>query len=84
LESIRDLANKILFDEKWDQLTNYAPSQHLVPATEFVDASIPFAEGTDFIVNIPVDPRGTGDIYIYNLIQATVIIDSTDNTIHCE
>jgi hypothetical protein len=83
-ESIRDLANKILFDENWDPLTNYAPSQHLVPAMELVDASIPFAEGTDLIVYIPVDPRGTRDIYIDDLIQATVIIDGTDNVIRCE
>jgi hypothetical protein len=83
-ESIRDLANKILFDENWDPLTNYAPIQHVVPAMELLDVSIPFAEGTDLIVDIPVDPRGTGDIYIDDLIQATVIIDGTDIAIHCE
>jgi hypothetical protein len=83
-ESICDLANEILFDENWDQLTNYAPSQHLVPAMELLDASIPFAEGADLIVDIPVDPRGTKDIYIDDLIQAIVVIDSTDNAIHCE
>jgi hypothetical protein len=84
LESIYDLANDILFDENWDQLTNYAPSQHLVRAMEVLGASIPFAEGADLIVDIPVDPRGTGDIYIDDLIQATVVIDGTDNAIHCE
>ena len=83
-ESIRDLANKILFDENWDPLTNYAPSQHLVPAMELLDASIPFAEGADLIVDIPVDPRGTREVYIDDLIQATVVIDGTDNVIHCE
>ncbi len=84
LESIRDLAKKILFDENWDPLTNYAPSQHLVPGMELLDASIPFAEGADLIVDIPVDPRGTGDVYINNLIQTTVVIDGTDNAIRCE
>ncbi len=84
LESIRDLANEILFDENWDPLTNYAPSQHLVPAMELLDASIPFAEGADLIVDILVDPRGTRDIYINNLIQATVVIDGMDNAICCE
>jgi hypothetical protein len=83
-ESIRDLANEILFDENWDPLTNYAPSQHLVPAMELLDASIPFAEGTDLIVDIPVDPRGTIDVYIDDLIQAIVVIAGTDNVIHCE
>ncbi len=83
-ESFRDLANEILFDENWDPLTNYAPSQHLVPAMELLDASIPFAKGADLIVDIPVDPRGTGDIYIDDPIQATVVIDGTDNVIRCE
>jgi hypothetical protein len=83
-ESIRHLANKIFFDENWDLLTDYAPSQHLVPAMELLIVSIPFAEGADLIVDIPVDPRGTIDVYIDDLIQATVIIDGTDNSIHCE
>ncbi len=83
-ESIRDLANEILFDENWDPLTNYAPSQHLVPAIELLDASIPFAEGADLIVDIPVDLRGTRDVYIDDPNQATVIIDGTDNAIRCE
>jgi hypothetical protein len=51
---------------------------------ELLDASIPFAEGADLIVDIPVDPRGTREVYIDDLIQATVVIDGTDNVIHCE
>jgi hypothetical protein len=73
-----------LFDENWDPLNNYAPSQHLVPAMELLNASIPFAEGTDLIVDILVDRRGTGDVYINNLIQATVVINGMDDAIHCE
>ncbi len=73
-----------LFDKNLDPLTNYAPSQHLVPAMELLDTSIFFAEGTNLIVDIPVDPRGTGVVYIDDLIQATVIIDGTDNVIRCE
>jgi hypothetical protein len=49
-----------------------------------MDDSIPFVEGAEQIVNIPVDPRGTGDVYIDDLVQAAVIIDGTDNTIRCE
>jgi hypothetical protein len=83
-ESIRDLANAILFDRNWDPLTVYAPSQHMDPAMELMETSIPFAEGAELIVDIPVDARGTGDVYINDLIQATVVINGTDNAPRCE
>jgi hypothetical protein len=83
-ESIRDLANKIQFDNNWDPWTNYAPSQHLVPAMKIMDAYIPFAEGADLIVDIPVDPRGIGDVYIDDFIQATIVINGTANAIQCK
>ncbi len=83
-ESISNLANKILFNNNWDPLTDYAPSQHLVPLINFMDAFIPFTEGADLIVDIPVDPRGIGDVDIDDLIQATVVIKSTDNAIRCK
>jgi hypothetical protein len=49
-----------------------------------MDASIPFTEGTDLIVDIPVDPRGIVVVYIDDLIQATVVIEGTDNAIWCK
>jgi hypothetical protein len=51
---------------------------------ELLDTPILSAEGADLIVDIPVDPRGTRDVYIDDLIQAIVIIDGTDNAIRCE
>ncbi len=83
-ESICNLANKILFNKNWNPLTNNAPSQHLVPAMALLDASIPFAGGAELIIEIPVDPQGTGDVYIDDLIQATVIIDGKDNATQCK
>jgi hypothetical protein len=83
-ESIHDLANEILFDKNWNPLTNYPPSQHLLAAMALLDASISFAKDAELIVKIPVDPWGTGDVYIDDLIQETVVINSTDNAIRCE
>ena len=83
-ESIRDLANAILHDDTWDPTTLYAPSQHLVPSMILMDDSIPFAEGAEQIVDIPIDPRGTGDIYIDDFIETTIVIDGTDNVVRCE
>jgi hypothetical protein len=83
-KSIRDLANTILYDNSWDPHSDYAPCQHLILPIDLMEDSIPFAKGAEQIVNIPVDPRGTGDVYIDDLIQAAVIIDGTDNAIRCE
>jgi hypothetical protein len=55
-ESIRDLANAILYDESWDPHSDHAPCQHLVPPINLIDESVPFAKGAEQIVNIPVDP----------------------------
>jgi hypothetical protein len=46
-----------------------------------MDDSIPFTEGGELIVDILVDARGMGDVYIDDLIQATVVIKCTNNAI---
>ncbi len=46
-----------------------------------MDNSIPFTKGGELIVDIPVDARGAGDVYIDDLIQATIIMEGTDNAI---
>jgi hypothetical protein len=83
-ESIHGLANAILYNNSWNPHSDYAPCQHLVPPNDLIDEAVPFAEGTDQIVNIPVDPQGMGDVYIDDLIQTAVIIDGTDNTTRCK
>jgi hypothetical protein len=83
-ESIRDLANAILYDHSWDPHSDYVPCQHLVSPINLMDDSIPFAAGAEQIVNIPVDPQGTSDVYIDDLVQAAVIINGTDNAIRCK
>ncbi len=35
-------------------------------------------------MDILVDARGTGDVYIVNLIEATIVIEGMDNAIQCE
>jgi hypothetical protein len=73
-----------LVDYSWDPHSDYAPCQHLVPPINLIDETIPFNEGTEQIVNIAVDPQGTGNVYIDDLIQTAVIIDRTDNAIRCK
>ena len=83
-ESIRDLANAILHDDTWDPTTLFAPCQHLVPVMILMDDSIPFADGAEQIVDIPIDPRGTGNVYVDDFIETTIVIEGTDNVIRCK
>jgi len=79
LETICDLANAILFDNDWEPSDLFAPNQSLVPTRVLLDDDIPFGEGAELIVDIPIDPRGSHDVYINDLILVTVDIPGTDN-----
>jgi hypothetical protein len=59
-------------------------NQHLVPPPKFLDDSIPFAKGLELIVDIPVDPQGTTDVYIDNLVSLVVNVEGTDNLVRCD
>ncbi len=72
---ICDLANAILLSNDWDPLSLQSPNQHLVPDKIILDDDIPFGIGQDLIVEIPVNPRGTVDLYIDDFCGLTVDID---------
>ena len=55
-KTICDLANAILLNNDWDPLDLFAPSQPLVPPRALLDSNIPFGEGAELIVNIPISP----------------------------
>ena len=78
-ESICDLANAILFNDDWDPFDLLAPNQPLVPPRTLLDDDIPFCAGAELIVEIPIDPRGSHDVYIDDVILLTVDIPGTDN-----
>ena len=61
-EPVTDLTNMILLDEDWDPVQLHAPNQELVPAKQVLDDDIPFAEGRELIVNVPVNPKGSLDV----------------------
>ncbi len=79
-ETICDLANAILLSNDWDPNVLFAPNQHLVPKSELLRPDIPFAAGAELIVDISVNPRGTHDIYIDDIIGLTVAIPGSNNT----
>ena len=52
------------------------PKQHLVTDKIILDDDIPFGIAQDLIVNIPVDPRGTVNLYIDEFCSLVVDIDN--------
>jgi hypothetical protein len=83
-ESKPDLADAILHNNNWDPATLHAKCQHQVPPLHLLNGAIPFAAGLEQVVHIPINPRGTRDIYIDNFIQGTVYLDNTDNSFWCK
>ena len=57
-----DLSIAIMQDAGWDPTSLCALNVHLVPVSLFLDDSIPFAEGKDLIIDVPVDATGTADV----------------------
>ena len=72
LESICDLSIAIMQDAVSDPTSLCAPNSHLVPPPLFLDDYIPIAEGQDMIIDVPVDARGTSNVYIDYTISLTV------------
>lgn len=63
-ESICDLANAIMNDQKWDPKELFSPFQELLPEDEFLPDDIPIAQGLPMIVNPPLAPYAKNDVYI--------------------
>ena len=64
----------------------FALAQHHIPPINTIPDVIPCSieSKRDLIVGIPVDPRGTVDIYIDDFIGLTVVIAGLDNAIRLE
>lgn len=78
-ESICDLAIAIMQHSDWDPLTLHASNPDLVPEPKYFDDDVPLAVGRELAVDIPINPRGVGELYIDNLIGATVDIPGSDH-----
>jgi hypothetical protein len=49
-----------------------------------MDDSIPFAEGLELIVEIDINPQGTTDDYIDDLVSLAVDVEGTNNIVRCD
>jgi hypothetical protein len=80
LESICNLINAILHHDNWNPLSLYATdAQEHIPPKELFPDDLPFGIGSNLIVDIPIDTRGTVNVYINDFIYLTVDIEHTNN-----
>jgi hypothetical protein len=59
----------------------FGRNQYLVPPPKFLDDSILFAEVLELIAEIDIDPRGTTDDYIGDLISLVMVVEGTNNLV---
>ncbi len=84
-ESICDLIIAILLHDNWDPLTLFAKeAQAHVPPKEVLPEDVHFGIGRDLIVDIPIDPRGTVDVYIDDFLGLTIDLEDSDNSTRLE
>jgi hypothetical protein len=84
LETICDLIITIMHNKSWNPYKLCGKNQHLIPLPKFLDDSIPFAKGLELVVDIPINPRGTADVYIDDLISLTVDVKGSENLLRCD
>ena len=81
-ETICDLANAIMHSNHWDRFDLFAPNQPLVSPQPFLIATSLFGEGVELIVDIPINPRGSHDLYINDIFGLTINIPGTNHVAH--
>jgi hypothetical protein len=79
-EPICDLSTALLHDDKWDPATLASPSQSLVPPpARNYDLTRPFGVGRELVVDIPINPRGTYDLYLDDIVGLTLDVPGSNN-----
>eukprot|EP00957_Ditylum_brightwellii_P142549 10860569-Ditylum_brightwellii.AAC.1 len=68
----------MLQSNNWDPTKLYAPNSDLVPKKKTLDDDIPFEEGRELIVDLPIHPKGMVDVYIDDTIGLTVDLKDND------
>ena len=78
-ESVTDLTNAILEHPDWDPTSLHSSYAHLIPARKDLPDDIPFGEGRELIVDVPVNDIGMSDIYIDDIFTACLDLPESDN-----
>lgn len=80
-ETICDLANDLIQCERWDHRKLSSPNQHLIKPAIYLDAAIPFKPAKELAVNLPMNNKGSMDVYINDMLP--ICHDIGDNAEQC-
>ena len=79
-EPICDLSTALLHEERWDPTTLVSPSQLLVPPpVRNQDSTRPLGVGKELVVDVPINPRGTHDLYLDDIVSLTLDVPGSNN-----
>ena len=78
-ETICDLTNAIFHNKDWNPDDLFAPNSHLVPEPKLLPDDIPLAKGRDLVVDVPVNPKGTNEVFIDDNMTLAVDLPGSNN-----
>ena len=82
-ELATDLANAILHHPDWVPSELCSPLINSVPARVDLPDEVPFGIGKELVVDVPVNSRGTSDIFVDDILANTVDLPGSDNVERC-
>jgi hypothetical protein len=83
-EAATDLANALLRLEDWNPKETFAPLSEMIPERQYLPEDIPFGIGKELVVDVPVDGRGLGDVFIDDTLTQVVDLPGSDNVLRGE
>ena len=57
----------------------YSLVQAYIPEQKYLNNTVPFADGREFIIDIEVNPYGSADVYIDDMTGLTINLPGTHN-----
>ncbi len=53
--------------------------QQEIPTHQYLDDNVPFTEGRELIIDVPINHQGYADVYIDNMTGLTINLPGTQN-----
>jgi hypothetical protein len=79
-----DLANAILRHPDWDPNKLYKELSDMVPKRVDLPDDIPFGEGKELVIDLPVDGEGMAECYIDDILSLSLDLPFTNNVLKGE